>query len=645
MTNVVPLRTDAPGAPWSDVTDTRPPAPPGEPPHDHGGGGGGSGGAPEGEGPRFGPVVPLGTGLSRGQKAYVLLDADGERQVVTARNITQRSAVLSLFGGKRGMRLLVDTWPVFASGRKGQADKAPVDFDAEACGADLMSACGALGSAENVEPRSVGVWPYGDDLLVHCGDVLWLNSRKMRPGFRDGARLYIAAPKRDVPGLPATLDQVEALAADLGQWTWAPEHVEVATKILLGLIACGIYGRAIPWRPHVFLRGDKGSGKTSLAKLIAAACGAGDPADDLTGPGLRRLFNGRSGLIPLDERESDAAGVEQVVKIMRGASDGDGNVTIQADPDGGGTAVFRVAGSFLMAATTLPALTPADASRITVLQIRPGESDRRAEVEAARDRARALYPRLLARLLEAWPRWPQAWGAAREAAGRMDATSRSMDQVGAFVAGWWVLTQDGPLSAKVAAREMACFAEILTTRAEGEAQGAGHAVLTHLMGSRIQVANRTSDQRTLSAALDEAVAMQRWWRSDHPDGTARDDAERGMKKSRQELGSNGFIFNLGDDKGVGFGGYGWPWPFKDKNGEPLPRRPGLLIGHELPQLRALFHGSDWAKGAWREPLRDLPGVMISSSQAKFPGGGASRVTFIPLHHLPITNEQLLGVEE
>jgi hypothetical protein len=647
MTNVVPLRAGA-AAPteespaWRDVTDTAPPPRPGEPPTgEKGGGGGGAGGdAPADGSPTFGPVVPLGTGWSRGRKAYVLLDADGERQLVTARDLTQRATLFSLFGGKTGRKLLCDKWPVYTRRNKGAE---PDDFDAEACGADLMSACGALGPAENVDPRSTGVWPFGERLLVHCGDVLWCDGRTLKPGFRDGQKLYIAAAKRDLPTVAATVMEVEELGESLKLWTWAPEHAGLAQPVTLGLVACGILGRAIPWRPHVFLRGPRGSGKTSLAKLIAAACGAGEPADDLTGPGLRRLFNGKSGLVPLDERESDAAGVEQVITIMRGSSDGDGSVKIQADMDGGGYVAFRVAGSFLMAATTLPALTPADQSRITMLQIRPGERDRRAEVEDAIERARVLYPKLLARLIAQWERWPQAWEAARKAAGRMDATSRSMDQVGALVAGWWILTQDGLLSDRVAAREMARFAEVLTTRAEDDARGAGHAVLTHLMGSRIQVADRTSDQMTVSAAIDRAVwAQVRWSKG----GGELTDGFEDVEKTRRQLGANGLLLNVGA-VGVPFEGRGWPWPFPPRtpDGEHDPPRPGLLIAHELPQLRGLFHSSDWPKGAWREPLRDLPGVRVSKTAVKFAGGGMSRVIFVPIALLPVTNDQLLGEDE
>lgn len=627
MTNVVPLpRAGHPAAsdvPFDREVSEPPPAPLRE--DDRRRGGPPPGGSGAGVLRQYGRVVPLGTASSRGRKAYVFLDADGERQMFTARDLVQRANLLSLFGGAEARDLLVDLWPEPAR-RRG-----PADFEAEAAGAELMSACGAIGSAEAIELRLDGVWPLGDGLLVNCGDVILTDEGEHPPGFRDGTRIYVAARRRAHPpgrGEGATPEEVAEIAAALNLWTFAEEHRDVAPQVLLGVLACGLLGIAIPWRPHVFLRGEMNAGKSSLARLIAYACGAGEPADDLTQAGLRRLFNARSGLIPLDEREQDAQGVAGVVRIMRGASDGDGNVTIQADPEGGGTAIFRVAGCFLMSATTLPALTTADASRITVLQVRRGAVDRRVEVEAAQARAKELHPRLLRRMLDAWPRWHANWQAAREAAGALDATSRSMDQVGALLAGWWTLTEDAPLTPRVAAQEMARFAALLTTRADAAGEGNGQLVLQHLLGSRIVLAERTSDQVTVQAALDRAARAQAAL-SGAQDGEYRDSLASDVDRSKRQLGASGLFLNV-----LGQDGRGWPWPFE---GRP---EPGLLIATELPAVRALFHGSDWPKTGWREPLRDLPGVRVSRRSMKFPAGGPSRAVFVPLGVLGISDDDL-----
>jgi hypothetical protein len=57
-------------------------------------------------------------------------------------------------------------------------------------------------------------------------------------------------------------------------------------------------------------------------------------------------------------------------------------------------------------------------------------------------------------------------------------------------------------------------------------------------------------------------------------------------------------------------------------------------------MASVFHGSPWPGSAWREPLRDLPGVQGARGNVDFPHGGKHRATFIPFTLLGITDEDL-----
>jgi hypothetical protein len=623
VTNVFPLRGAAPAraddAPFDrEVTEP--------PPEDrHGGPRGPGPGTPTDGSPHFDRVVPLGVASRKGQTAYVFLDAVGLQVTLSARDLYQRACLCGLFGGERGRVHLAHHWPVMrpkrdARGKIVRGETEPTDdFDPEVVGNALMDACSAAGYAEAVELRRDGIWPYRDGLIFHAGDVILEGAAEHRPGLRDRQVIYTGCMARPRPAAePATMAQVAEIAADLGLWHYA---APAAPRLLLGLVACGLLGAAIPWRPHVFLRGPRGAGKSTLTNLIAAACGAGEPSTDITAAGLRRLFDARSGLIPLDEREADAQGVNRVVEIMRGSSDGRGSVTIQADPDSGGSKAWRVAGSFLFAAITLPPLTDADVSRITLVQLKKLLVDRRGEAEAAIGRAAALHPALLRRMLDAWPRWRQTWPVAREAALRLDATSRSADQLGALFAGYWLLAEDAPLTPRVAEAEMAAIAEFLTTRTDSLDGEAGHLILQHLLSSRMMITERSSDQVTVQAALIEQ------WRAHFAADTGDVEAPGRVRSWRKRLGAAGLRWETGREA------EGW-------RGDGAPA-PGVWIGHTSPSVTALFQGSPWPGAAWREPLRDLPGVQASKGNVKFPTGGAHRATFIPFGLLGLSDEELL----
>ncbi|NKC33487.1 hypothetical protein [Falsiroseomonas selenitidurans] len=610
------------------------PAPPDD--DDRPGGGGGGGGPPGAggaeDGAHFGPVVPIGVTTRKGATAYALLDANGLQVVHSARDLYQRAVIKSLFGGQSATEFLIGHWPLPPRGKRAS----PTDYDAELVGDALMSACSAAGHAGAVELRLDGVWPHGKGVLFHAGtEVLlpgpegrWDEAR--RPGFRDGRAIYVFAPERREP--PAAEPALRAEVADLEEafrmWAFASP---VGPQVLVGLVCCGLLGAAIPWRPHVFLRGVKDAGKSTLARLVAAACGAGEPSTDITAAGLKRQFDGRSGLIPLDEREADARGVKQIVEIMRGSSDGEGSKSAQTALDGG-VQVFRVAGSFLLAAITLPSMTDADASRITLLHLRRPEARQRADLDAAMQLARDLHPKLLARALGGHGRWRENWQVARQVAQGMEGTSRSADQIGALVAGWWTLARDGVMAPDKAREVMAPYEEFLTTRSAAEFTDTGFLVLQHLLGSRIAVFRRSSDQLTVQSAIIASLRAQVPLMSDRLHGEARDMAQDQARAWDRRLGSVGLraVFDPhGSMKG---------WPF------PGARTAGLLIGQAHSAMRAVFHGSPWPDEAWRGPLLDLPGAQLSRGPVSFAHGGQSRAVFVPLVHLGIDDADLVGVD-
>lgn len=613
-----------------------PPAPPRKDDSHGGGGGGGPGGGEDdgdaGEPVDFGQVTPMGFTTRRGATAYVFLDASGNQTTLSARDLYQRACLKSLFGGSQATSFLIENWPAPTRGKRKVAD----DYDAEALGDALMTACSLAGHADGVELRRDGIWRWEDTLIFHAGDRILLPGTGQRwneerdAGWRDGSAIYVNTPERRDPpaAVAATKMEVADLQEALRMWNFAAPG---APQVLIGLVACGLLGAALSWRPHVFLRGPRGSGKSSLARLIAAACGAGEPSDNITAAGLRREFDARSGLIPLDEREADAEGAERVMGIMRGSSDGKGSVTVQASPDGGGTQTFRVAGCFLFAAITMPAMTEADASRITVVQLRKTEVDRRAEVEEQTEIAAALHPKLLARMLHGWGRWQINWRVARAAAGRRDSTSRSADQVGALLAGWWTLARDVPMTDAIADREIKPFAEFLTTRAEEEASDEANQVLQHLLGSRVPITQRGSDQMTIQAALIAALREQvpLSWTGPMASEEVREQHRARAEMWDKRLGAVGLRVLLDPMKLKG-------WPFE------IDRSPGLLIGQSHPQVKHAFNSSTWPGTAWRGPLQDLPGVHASKGVFKFPHGGAHRAIFVPLGLLGIDDDELVA---
>ncbi len=593
------------------------PAPPPEaPPQEEEYGPGGrppGGGKGRGEGDGYGPIVPLGTTSRRDITCYQFLDASGRSTVLGPRDLHSAPYIEGLFGGATGVAYLESRWPHMVAVRgpdgkpvrdeDGDVVLRPNGFSARLCGSALMAACIAIGSADQTQQRFDGVWPAADGrgLVVHSGSVVdapdpadavrWV---RHKAGWRDGKSVYVSAPPREQPArVAATQQEVAALLADFGMWTFAEGHATLAPGLLLGMVGCGMMAAALSFRPALYLYGKRGSGKSTLQWLMCAATGADKPTDDFSEPGLRRLYNARSTILALNEAENRNPHMPRVLELLTGASDGEGAVVVRAG-EGGKADIFVVAGCFLLAAITPPHFSPAQESRITTVLLRRGDKDHKAEVTAAIERARALHPKLLRRMLDGWPRFLANQAVLRAAAINAEATSRSADKIAALLAAWQTLAFDDVVEAGAAGELLDGFREFFSSEAQMDEEDTAQQALQHLLASRVPIGR---EEMSVAGALSE---MRKTLREKH----LAADGETQAKLWSKRLGALGLRWT------------------------ETPR-PGVLVKNGAPAVERCFSGTDWGKLGWQSVLRSLPGAAEPATSVKFPSGGQGRCVGLP----------------
>lgn len=609
-----PLAATAPESDIGDAAlplDTRDTTPPDE----GGGGGGGSGGAEEAE-PRFGPVVPLGTDIQRNALVFVLLAASGNRTVLGARQIQNVAELSGLFGGSARKAWLAQRWPQTAPKRdatgrvvrddEGHTIRVPTgDFSARDLGDDLITACCRLGPAHLLEQRKDGVWSGPDGgLCVHVGDRLWTypDGTARAFGWRDGSAIYLAGDRRQPPAAePATGKQCQDLAATFARWPFAPEHRAVAPVYLLGMVAAGIYGAALDWVPHLWVRGEAGLGKSTLLELVAAAAGADEKSENISEPWVRNRHSGRSHLIVLDEKEANSKGIADILALMRAASSGGVSGRLMD----GAITTYHLHVPFLLGAITSPAFEAADLSRITMLALRREEvvspSGQDFNANALIEASRALHPALLTRLVVGWPRFQQNLAVYHAALRQNGATSRSADQLATLLAGHRTLVDDTPIDPSAAAEEIDVLQmEVVTSAIAAEAD-AGRLALSHLLASPVRVGPDGKSMLTVAALLEELRDLADELQRTPHDDIGRGDVEARAKRRAREAGMLKLRWAHGE---------------------------GLYLGNTSPQINRLFDGTTWANKVWRQVLRDLPGARDGGS-IHFRGGGQDRTVFVP----------------
>lgn len=199
---------------------------------------------------------------------------------------------------------------------------------ADYASADLIAECQRKGIFSLEDARGVGVWrDRGGKLLVNCGDVIVGEGVSCHPSEFDGDYVYEAG-QRVIDMNAAPLDSKEAARfRDICKsLTWKKGQ---SGDLIAGWCVVAAIGGALDWRPHVFVTGRKGSGKsTAMDKIIMGALhGIGIKRDGgTTEAGIRKAIGASSRPFIMDEAEAESGSsrdqMQKIFEYFRKASSG-----------------------------------------------------------------------------------------------------------------------------------------------------------------------------------------------------------------------------------------------------------------------------------------------------------------------------------
>jgi len=554
-----------------------------------GGGGGGAKGDPDSPTPEGAcPLVCLG----HADGEFHFLDVVGQRRVLKARALVARGDLVSLFLGDTGWLF---TWfpnKVMVNRRDAEGNEVVEEqvrgFSVSKAGEHLMAMCRSAGLyGSHVALRGPGVWAGEDGApIAHCGDVVMIDGVWRPTGFRSGNQVWTSAPRRarpgaDLEGTPLPLEaRGFAASADAGREIQAAINelwkfrLPGSAIVSLGLMAVGYFGTAARWRPNGYLVGGTGSGKSMLLQLLRACVPHSEFSTDTTKAGLEMTINGKPTAVYLDEAgDRQGHGAQVLLDVVLSATGGDGTRGLRGATDGGSRS-FQAACSVIMAAVSPPLMGPQHRDRFTVVPlVKPGAGeDNRAGMEQATRRAAELAPLLWGRALQSWPRWEAARMAYREALTRAGCAARELDQLGAILAGWWVLVEDGTPSPAVADDGVRAVGDFVRGAAEVAADDGPRRVVQYLASTTIQRDRSTNIEQI-------GVLVERAW-------AARNDLERDPPQRLLER----FGIRIIQEKDL-----------KTPNGKLVPRgalTDGMWFSKSAETLRRLFVGSPFEGDRW-----------------------------------------------
>lgn len=449
--------------------------------------------------------------------------------------------------------------------------------------------------------RGRGCWIDGADVVFHAGDRLIVNGAS-RPivGYRSAMRsIYDAGIEIPVDtGETAQNREAVRLIELCEALSW---ERPLYGKLLAGWLALAPICGVLTWRPHAWVTGPSGTGKSwILVNIVGPMVGktALIAQSSTTEAGIRQTLKSDALPVILDEFESeskaDVARVDKILELARQASsESDG--CILRGTAGGDAMSFMVRSMFLFASIGVAAAKRSDTSRVSVLTLKKPQGTK-PELDAQFDRVKSLRAasvgtdgfadRVRARCLSLAKVIKENAETFTRAAIEFTGDKRSADQIGTLLAGAFALTSTKVVS-PLFARDWMAEQDWTGFQAE-EIDSDERSCLNHLLASLIRVEFSNGTNEAIGELIESVI-----------DGASeRYDFNR---RAEEALGRTGIKLDLTERV--------------------------VIVANKHPIMGRLFVDTQWP-GKWHQQLERVPGAR-KLKPTRFAGGVVQRATAVP----------------
>ncbi|WNL63597.1 DNA primase [Aeromonas phage ST4] len=361
-------------------------------------------------------------------------------------------------------QILVRTARAFSD--TGLIELAPVNwweesFPAANGGIDKKAACNwlfrtadARGIYDMSRVRGRGAWLDKGRYIFHHGDRLTVDGVTTGITRIQSSYVYPMAQRMPEPAenmLTAEEGRHLLEVAKMVRWSMPASAAMLAGWTMLAPI-CG----ALRWRPHIWITGAAGSGKSTMQRDYVAALIRNISVyaqGESTEAGIRQRLKGDARPVLMDEAESNdeksKARMEAILATIRQASTESEAETLKGTVSGQSMR-FCIRSMFCLASINTNLGNKADVDRLTKLVVRPPARDGSSE-EHWKKLSEELYKistdetfasRLLARALKLLPNILKNVEVFSRVAAKFFGSQRDGDQFGTMLAGAWSLCSD-----------------------------------------------------------------------------------------------------------------------------------------------------------------------------------------------------------
>lgn len=238
----------------------------------------------------------------------------------------------------------------------------------------LIQQCTAAGIYNNDLRRGKGAWIDDGRTVLHSGKALAVDG--VHTGLLDLESRYIYEA-RSGDGLRGSTPLSDADAQEFAALCAMPHwETPLYGQLLAGWVALAPICGTLKWRPHIWLNGPAGCGKTYIAQNLVGSALRGvvlQFAASTTEAGIRQKLASDALPVLFDEAEGDTRGAREnltkILELMRhSSSDSDAHIT--KGSAGGVSTDFAIRSMFCMASIAHGINRRADESRTTILSLK-----------------------------------------------------------------------------------------------------------------------------------------------------------------------------------------------------------------------------------------------------------------------------------
>lgn len=336
-------------------------------------------------------------------------------------------------------------------------DKGAIDIDQASN--DLIQKCHMMGVFKPESIRGAGVWDDNGRIIYNAGNYLFYNGDKYD--------LHSAALKtRNIYNLDSTKPELEEpLRVEDSRLVYEvtknmkAEEIEIASKILAGWLFIAPISGALQWRPHIWITGASGTGKSYLMeefifKIIRKY--SVYLQGGTTEAGVRTATANGSFPVIFDEFETNDVKsgdrVAAIVELARQASSTGGGLIIKSSSTGAAK-IFKPQFSMLVSSVRVGLEHEEDKNRFSVIDLKRGSDP--LQFERLNNAIKAVFSiekfseRLFSRALANVKNIKESADVLKIEVAKMY-NMRKGQQYGTILAGFWHLTNDEIITAEQA---------------------------------------------------------------------------------------------------------------------------------------------------------------------------------------------------